>query len=77
MNKPKEQKIKRTYRKNELAILLLKEAFERDLRLFSELMLAKGSVMDTAKTDDWTFTVVDTGKTRELFVNVPATPTKK
>lgn len=72
--KPKEQKSKRTYSKDELNILLLTEAFERDLSLFSTLIQKKDGFFDQPMIPkDWTFTVVkDQSGNRELFINQPA-----
>lgn len=72
--KPKEQKSKRTYARNELNQLLLKEAFERDLTLFSSLATSKEGVFGQPFIHpDWTFTVVkDADGGRELFINIPA-----
>jgi hypothetical protein len=75
--KPKEVKSKRTYAHDELNILLLKEAFERDLSLFSTLVQKKEGFFEQPMVKpNWTFTVVvnPTGS-RELFINVP--PKKK
>lgn len=69
-NQPK--KTKRTYARDEINQLLLKETFERDLSLFSSLLergeeLLGGPLVE----DDWSFTVVNTNGRRELFINVP------
>jgi hypothetical protein len=74
--KPKEEKVKRTYTRGELNILLLKEAFERDLPLFASLLQKGEGFFDRPIIgDDWTFTVVQSGNARELFINIP--PSKK
>jgi hypothetical protein len=71
--KPKEPKSKRTYNRDELNQLLLKEAFERDLTLFSSLVTRKEGLFEQPMVDrDWTFTVVkDSNGDRELFINIP------
>jgi hypothetical protein len=76
--KPKELQVrKRTYTRDELNILLLKEAFERDLSLFASLLQKKeGFFEEPFIGDGWTFTVVHTGTTRELFINLPASNKK-
>jgi hypothetical protein len=51
-------------------ILLLKEAYERDLSLFHKLV-TDTTFFGSAIPKDWTFTVVRTGDKRELFVNIP------
>jgi hypothetical protein len=66
----KEAKTKTTYTTNQLKILLLREAFERDLSLFHKLV-TDTNFFGSAIPKDWTFTVVRTGGQRELFVNVP------
>jgi hypothetical protein len=54
--KPKEQKSKRTYSKDELNQLLLKEAFERDLPLFASLLQKReGFFEQPIIQKDWTF----------------------
>lgn len=65
-----ESKSKVTYSTNQLMILLLKEAYERDLSLFHKLV-TDTSFFGSAIPKDWTFTVVRTGEKRELFVNIP------
>lgn len=72
--KPKEQKVKRTYTKDEMNLLLLKEAFERDLPLFVSLVQKSESLFGVPMIGkDWTFTVVNNPSgTRELHINVPA-----
>lgn len=71
--KSKEQKSKRTYARNELNVLLLKESFERDLPLFSNLIERKeGFFGEPMVQKNWTFTVVKDHETneRELFINI-------
>jgi hypothetical protein len=73
--KPKEQKSKRTYSKDELNQLLLKEAFERDFPLFASMLQErKGFFEEQIIQKDWTFTVVkdNASGNRELFINVPS-----
>jgi hypothetical protein len=72
--KPKEQKSKRTYARSELNILLLKEAFKRNLILFSDLIQMKEGFFNDSPMipNNWTFTVItDSQGDSELFVNVP------
>lgn len=71
--KPKEQKVKRTYTKDEMNLLLLKEAFERDLPLFVSLVQKSESLFGAPMIGkDWSFTVVkDPAGARELHINVP------
>lgn len=70
MTTPKEAKSKATYRTDQLMILLLKETFERDLSLFHKLV-TDTSFFGSAIPRTWTFTVVQTGGRKELFVNIP------
>lgn len=56
-----------TYNYEQRSILMLKEAYQRDLVLFNK-MLAE-------IPKDWTLTVMGKGRDRELIVNVP--PKKK
>jgi hypothetical protein len=65
-----EIKSKATYAANQLRVLLLKEAYERDLSLFHKLV-TDTSFFGSAIPKDWTFTVVHIGDKRELFVNIP------
>lgn len=71
--KPKESKVKRTYARDELNQLLLKEAFERDLPLFVSLIQKDGGLFGQPIVGrDWTFTVVkDPTGSRELHINIP------
>lgn len=57
-------KSKCTYTYDQRKILLLKEAYQRDLKMFIEML---GDV-----PRDWTLTVIQEGARRELVVNVPA-----
>jgi hypothetical protein len=57
-------KSKVTYSYEQRLVLLLKEAFIRDLIYFDKLLL------NTPK--DWTLTVIQDGDIKELVVNVPA-----
>lgn len=73
--KPKEQKSKRTYSRDELNVLLLTEAFERDLSLFATLVQKREGFFEQPMVpNDWTFTVVKnpTDGSRELFINKPS-----
>lgn len=60
----KATKTKATYNKDQFMILMLKEAFQRDLTMFSKLL---GEV-----PRDWTLTVIQEGNQRDLIVNIPA-----
>lgn len=64
---------KRTYAKSELWILVLQEAFKRDLTLFHQLVNPKeGFFYDNSKAlNDWTFTVVQEDGVSTLIVNKP------
>jgi hypothetical protein len=66
---------KRTYKRDEICILLLQEAFERDLPLFYQMVTAKEGFFGEKSPlkPDWTYTVVvdEQGK-RKLIVNIPA-----
>lgn len=65
--------MKRTFSANQLSILLLQEAFKRDLPLFRQLVTeTSGFFGQPFVQKDWTFTVstLETGE-RELIVNVP------
>lgn len=56
-----------TYNYEQRSILMLKEAYQRDLALFGKLL--------AELPKDWTVTVIGKGRDRELIVNVP--PKKK
>jgi hypothetical protein len=73
--KPKAVKTKVTYTQANVGILLLKEAFDRDLNLFRELLSKKEGFFDKPLVPNGTtFTVVtDEAGKKELFVNVPPT----
>lgn len=64
MSQTKELKSKTTYAYEQRQILILKEAYERDLKLFIELL---GSI-----PKNYTLTVIQEGSRKELVVNVPA-----
>lgn len=65
MKQKDDKQVKVTYAtKDQRHSLLLKEAFQRDLVLFQRLL------NDTPQ--DWTLTVISSGSTKELFVNIPA-----
>lgn len=59
-----QSKQKVTYTYEQRRVLVLKEAFQRDLNLFIKML------DDVPK--DWTLTVISDGPVRELIVNVPA-----
>jgi hypothetical protein len=59
-----ESKSKVTYSFEQRQVLLLKEAFTRDLIYFSKLLV------DVPR--DWTLTVIQDGANKELVVNIPA-----
>jgi hypothetical protein len=63
----KESRSKVTYTSTQFQILLLKEAFLRDLNLFKTLL--------ERVPQTWTLTVIENGGLKELVVNVP--PQKK
>jgi hypothetical protein len=67
MSDNKEVKSKVTYTSTQFSILMLKEAFLRDLNLFKTLL--------ERVPQTWTLTVIENGSHRELIVNVP--PQKK
>jgi hypothetical protein len=67
MSNDKESKSKVTYSSGQVYILLLKEAFLRDLNLFKTLL--------EKAPQAWTYTVIENGGRKELIVNVP--PQKK
>lgn len=64
MSQTKELKSKTTYAYEQRQILILKEAYERDLKLFIELL---GNI-----PKNYTLTVIQEGSRKELVVNVPA-----
>lgn len=64
MSTTKTTKVKVTYTWEQRIVLMLKEAFLRDLSLFKTLL--------EATPKDWTFTVISDGTTKELVVNIPA-----
>lgn len=67
---------KRTYTKNELWILLIQEAFKRDLNLFNQLInQTSGFFSDSKVPSDWTFTVVSDESGSKLVVNKPSKKT--
>lgn len=59
-----QNKAKVTYTYEQRQILLLKEAFQRDLTMFSKML------NDVPR--EWTLTVLQEGNRRDLIVNVPA-----
>jgi hypothetical protein len=61
-NKSSQSKV--TYKYETVRVLLLKEAFMRDLNLFKSL------IGEAPK--DWTYTVIVNGQNRELVVNIPS-----
>lgn len=68
MSETKEPSSKVTYSNGQLIVLLLREAYERDLSLFARLLTERRG--DIPK--EWTFTTVKKGQSRELFINIPA-----
>jgi len=64
VSQTKELKSKTTYAYEQRQILILKEAYERDLKLFIELL---GGI-----PKNYTLTVIQEGSRKELVVNVPA-----
>jgi len=75
--KPNKQRVKQTYARDELNILLLKESFARDLNLFAKIIAQKEGFFEKPMIQpNWTFTVVkDQDGRSELFINTP--PSKK
>jgi len=57
-------KSKCTYSYDQRQVLLLKEAFQRDLTMFRKML------EDVPK--EWTLTVLQEGNQRDLVVNIPA-----
>jgi len=57
-------KSKCTYSYDQLKVLLLKEAYQRDLTMFNKML------QDVPR--EWTYTVISEGNQRELVVNIPA-----
>jgi hypothetical protein len=76
--KPKKTKTKVTYTQDNIGILLLKEAYERDLGLFRDLLSKQPGFFDKPLIPrGTTFTVVtQEDGIKELFVNVPASEKK-
>jgi hypothetical protein len=64
MQPAKTNKVKVTYTWEQRTVLLLKEAFQRDLQLFKTLL--------ESAPRDWTFTTLSDGTMKELVVNIPA-----
>lgn len=66
-------KVKTTYTQSNMGILLLKEAFQRDLALFASLLEKKVPILGQPLIPAGsTFTVVKYPEgNQELFVNVP------
>lgn len=64
MQPAKTNKVKVTYTWEQRNVLLLKEAFQRDLSLFKTLL--------ESAPRDWTFTVLSDCSIKELVVNIPA-----
>jgi len=65
MKPQNDKQVKVTYAtKEQRQVLLLKEAFGRDLVLFQKLLQETPA--------DWTFTVIQSGSQKELVVNIPA-----
>lgn len=65
--------VKRTFSVNQLPILIVQEAFKRDLPLFRQLITDDGGFFGQPFIKkDWTFTVIvsEDGE-RELLINVP------
>lgn len=65
--------MKRTFSVDQLPILIVQEAFKRDLPLFRQLITeTSGFFGQPFVRKDWTFTVIvsETGE-RELVINVP------
>lgn len=65
--------MKRTFSVNQLPILIVQEAFKRDLPLFRQLITDVGGFFGQPFIKkDWTFTVIvsEDGE-RELLINVP------
>jgi hypothetical protein len=56
-------KSKCTYSYEQRQVLLLKEAFQRDLSMFSKML------QDVPR--EWTYTVIQEGTNKELVVNIP------
>jgi hypothetical protein len=72
--KTNKQKVKTTYTREQLHVLLLKEAFRRDLPLFVELVTKrKEGLFDSSPMipPGTTFTAVSEDGETELFVNLP------
>lgn len=64
---------KRTFSVNQLPILIVQEAFKRDLTLFKQLITDDGGFLGRPYIQkDWTFTVlISEDGNRELLINVP------
>jgi hypothetical protein len=60
----KSSQSKATYKYETVRVLLLKEAFMRDLNLFKSLI--------SEAPKDWSYTVIVNGQNRELVVNIPS-----
>jgi hypothetical protein len=73
-------KSKVTYSSHFVIVMILKEAFKRDLRLFTDLLAdqyygkqAGGSTRFPEPGPDWTYTVItDERGNSELMINVPS-----
>jgi hypothetical protein len=73
MKSKQTQPTKRTFSTNQLSILLLQEAFKRDLPLFRQLVTETSGFFGQPFVEkNWTFTVlISENGERELVVNVP------